>query len=88
MLERVGRTLANYTILEAIGQGGLATVYRAQDLRDRSLVASKVLSPYVAFDPNFRGRFDREVAFITGESSPASTRPSVARPQPAWLGFG
>ena len=64
MTELVGRTLANYTILEVIGQGGMATVYRAQDLRDRHVVAIKVLSPYVAADPKFRGRFDREVTLL------------------------
>jgi tRNA A-37 threonylcarbamoyl transferase component Bud32 len=64
MTELVGRTLANYTILDAIGQGGMATVYRARDLRDDSIVAIKVLSPYVAADPKFRGRFDREVNLL------------------------
>ena len=64
MTELVGRTLAYYAILEVIGQGGMATVYRAQDLRDRHVVAIKVLSPYVAADPKFRGRFDREVNLL------------------------
>ena len=64
MTELVGRTLANYTILDAIGQGGMATVYRARDIRDASIVAIKVLSPYIAADPKFRGRFDREVNLL------------------------
>jgi tRNA A-37 threonylcarbamoyl transferase component Bud32 len=64
MTELVGRTLANYTILDAIGQGGMATVYRARDVRDGTIVAIKVLSPYVAADPKFRGRFDREVNLL------------------------
>jgi tRNA A-37 threonylcarbamoyl transferase component Bud32 len=64
MTELVGRTLANYTILDAIGQGGMATVYRARDIRDGAIVAIKVLSPYVAADPKFRGRFDREVNLL------------------------
>ncbi len=64
MTELIGRTLANYTILDAIGQGGMATVYRARDIRDGSIVAIKVLSPYVAADPKFRGRFDREVNLL------------------------
>jgi tRNA A-37 threonylcarbamoyl transferase component Bud32 len=64
MTELVGRSLANYTVLDAIGQGGMATVYRARDVRDGSIVAIKVLSPYVAADPKFRGRFDREVHLL------------------------
>ena len=64
MTELVGRNLANYTILDAVGQGGMATVYRARDGRDGSIVAIKVLSPYVAADPKFRGRFDREVNLL------------------------
>jgi len=64
MTELIGRTLGNYTILDAVGQGGMATVYRAQDTRDRRVVAIKVLSPYIAADPKFRGRFDREVDLL------------------------
>jgi len=64
MTELIGRTLGNYTILDAVGQGGMATVYRAQDIRDRRVVAIKVLSPYIAADPKFRGRFDREVELL------------------------
>src|SRR4030042_4397056 len=64
MTELIGRTLGNYSILEAVGQGGMATVYRAQDMRDRRLVAIKVLSAYIAVDPKFRGRFDREVELL------------------------
>ncbi len=64
MTELIGRTLGSYAILDAIGQGGMATVYRAQDTRDQRVVAVKVLSPYVAADPKFRGRFDREVDLL------------------------
>lgn len=64
MSELIGRTLGNYSILDAIGQGGMATVYRARDVRDGTTVAIKVLSPYVAADPKFRGRFDREVDLL------------------------
>ncbi len=64
MTELVGRSLANYAILDAVGQGGMATVYRARDVRDGSIVAIKVLSPYIAADPKFRGRFDREVNLL------------------------
>jgi serine/threonine-protein kinase len=70
MTELVGRTLANYRILEVVGQGGMATVYRALDLRADRDVAIKVLSPYVAADPKFRGRFDREVNLLQRLSHP------------------
>ncbi len=70
MTELVGRTLANYSILEVIGQGGMATVYRARDQREPRDVAIKVLSPYVAADPKFRGRFDREINLLRRLSHP------------------
>jgi len=51
---------AQYRIDDEIGRGGMAIVYRAQDLRLNRAVAIKVLPPDLALDPAVRSRFRRE----------------------------
>ena len=59
-----GKQLGNYRILGALGQGGMAKVYKGyQPLLDR-YVAIKVLAPRFATDEEFRARFQREAAAI------------------------
>lgn len=64
MNELTGRTLGRYRLMEPIGQGGMSTVYTAYDLDLDEQVALKVLSPYVAQEPRFKARFDREVKLL------------------------
>ncbi|MFQ5944027.1 MAG: serine/threonine protein kinase, partial [Anaerolineales bacterium] len=59
-----GKTLGRYKLLEDIGQGGMSTVYKACDLDTKEEVAVKVLTPYVAQEPKFRERFDREIKLL------------------------
>ncbi len=59
-----GKTLGRYKLLEAIGQGGMSTVYKARDLDKKKEVAVKVLTPHVAQEPKFRARFDREIRLL------------------------
>ncbi len=59
-----GKTLGRYRLLEDIGQGGMSTVYKARDLDKKLEVAVKVLTPYVAQEPKFRARFDREIRLL------------------------
>ncbi len=59
-----GKTLGRYRLLEDIGQGGMSTVYKARDLDKKKEVAVKVLTPYVAQEPKFRARFDREIRLL------------------------
>ncbi len=59
-----GKTLGRYKLLEDIGQGGMSTVYKARDLDKKAEVAVKVLTPYVAQEPKFRARFDREIRLL------------------------
>jgi len=60
----VGQTLGQYRLVERIGRGGMATVYKAyQPALDR-YVAVKVLPTYLAHDPNFAARFRREARAI------------------------
>lgn len=51
--------VAGYRIEEQIGQGGMAVIYRALDIRLDRHVALKVLAPGLALDDVFRQRFIR-----------------------------
>ncbi|HEY0755136.1 MAG TPA: protein kinase [Ktedonobacteraceae bacterium] len=60
----VGKTLGQFRIVERIGAGGMATVFKAyQPVLDR-FVAVKVLPDYHARDPIFRERFLREARAV------------------------
>jgi tRNA A-37 threonylcarbamoyl transferase component Bud32 len=64
MADLVGRTLGHYEIIEEIGRGGMAVVYRAyQPSMDRP-VAIKVLPRQFTHDPTFASRFEREAKTI------------------------
>jgi serine/threonine-protein kinase len=57
---RPGAVLGNYRLLERIGQGGFATVYRAQHVLLERTVAVKILRPDYFEQPALRERFRRE----------------------------
>ena len=54
------RKLEKYELLEEIGHGGMATVFRGRDERLDRLVAVKVLHPHLQKAPEARIRFTRE----------------------------
>jgi TolB-like protein/Flp pilus assembly protein TadD len=57
-----GHCLAGrYQIVEALGTGGMGSVYRARDLQLGEDVAVKVTRPEIATDPDFIRRFGREL---------------------------
>lgn len=57
----IGRLLDNrYELLEVIGTGGMAIVYRARDHRLNRLVAVKILKDDYSQDEEFRRRFHAE----------------------------
>ena len=60
----VGKTLDHYRLDEQIGQGGMATVYKAHDTRSGEDVAMKVLSPTITGEKRFVKRFRREAEFV------------------------
>jgi serine/threonine protein kinase len=59
-MDLVGRELGQYQITEAIGQGKLATVYRAYHPGLDRWVALKIIDPVYAAAPGFLTRFYRE----------------------------
>src|SRR5574341_134720 len=61
MTDLMGRTIGQYQLLDEIGRGGMATVYRAHQLNIDREVALKILPAQLAHDPTFLARFEREV---------------------------
>src|SRR5690625_46733 len=54
------RIVDHYELHEELGRGGMATVYRATDLRLEREVALKLLHTHIADQPESRSRFIRE----------------------------
>ncbi|MBZ0286508.1 MAG: serine/threonine protein kinase, partial [Anaerolineae bacterium] len=54
------RRLGKYEIIERLGRGGMAEVYRAYHVSLDRYVAIKVLHAFLADDPEFKSRFERE----------------------------
>ena len=67
----IGRLLDNrYEILEIIGMGGMAVVYKARDHRLKRLVAVKILKDEYSQDEDFRRRFTAESQAVAMLSHP------------------
>jgi serine/threonine-protein kinase len=60
-----GRVLGQFEIMDEIGRGGMATVYRARQRSINRTVAVKVLPQALMHDPAFYERFTREVDVIS-----------------------
>lgn len=56
----IGKNLGKYQIVEQLGEGGMATVYKAYDQALERFVAIKVIRTGSMADPLFLGRFERE----------------------------
>src|SRR5258705_12225744 len=65
MANLIGRTFSGrYEILEMLGQGGMASVYRARHVQLDRFVAVKVMHDTLAKDSAFAARFEREARLI------------------------
>ena len=64
MSDLSGKTLGQYQIIKPIGQGGMATIYLAQQPSVRREVAIKVLSSPLQENVSFVKRFNQEVDVI------------------------
>src|SRR5437867_2084131 len=65
-----GAQLGPYTILSALGSGGMGEVYRARDIKLGRDVAIKVLSAALANDPKGLARFTREAHAVAALNHP------------------
>jgi eukaryotic-like serine/threonine-protein kinase len=63
--ELIGKRLGTFEILEEIGRGGMATVYKARQTTINRIVAVKVLPRRLLHDPGFYERFEREVEVVS-----------------------
>jgi tRNA A-37 threonylcarbamoyl transferase component Bud32 len=61
-----GRYLGVYEVLEPLGRGGMADVYKGYHPRLDRHVAIKVLPAEIAVDVDFRQRFEREARAVAG----------------------
>jgi serine/threonine protein kinase len=71
MSDLIGKTLGQYTIVEQVGMGGMAAVYRAEQKSIGRDVAIKVMLPHVqVIDESLLDRFHREVKIAASLQHP------------------
>jgi serine/threonine protein kinase len=63
--ELIGKMMGQFQVIEEIGRGGMATVYRATQQSMNRNVAIKILPRQMLHDPGFYDRFVREVEVIS-----------------------
>lgn len=70
MTSLIGQSLGRYHILEQLGEGGMAVVYKAFDTRLERNVAVKVILPGKEHSEKFLKRFEREAKALAQLSHP------------------
>jgi serine/threonine protein kinase len=68
----IGKIISHYKIIEKIGSGGMATVYKAEDINLKRLVALKFLPPQLIVNKDTRKRFITEA-----QSASALDHPNI-----------
>jgi serine/threonine protein kinase len=66
----VGRSLAQYRVLEKLGESGMGVVYKAEDTRLGRQVALKLLLASLAGDPDSLSRLQREAQILASLNHP------------------
>lgn len=66
----VPRELGGYRIIEKVGAGAMATVYKAKQLSLDRVVAMKVLNPLLSSNPDMVERFEREARAVARLNHP------------------
>ena len=70
MTNLVGKRIGHYNVLAVLGQGGMATVYRARRSDMADDIALKVIQPELANTEIFIKRFELEAKTVVGLSHP------------------
>lgn len=66
----IGQTIGSYRLIQQMGQGGMATVYKAYHAALDRYVAIKVLHPVFTEDASFLARFQREAKTVARMDHP------------------
>lgn len=70
MEDLTGKQLGQFRIVAPLGEGGMASVYKAYQSNMDRYVAIKILPRHYVSDPNFIHRFAREAKVIAGLEHP------------------
>lgn len=66
----IGESIGPYRLIEQLGQGGMATVFKGYHARLERYVAIKALHPAFTEDKNFLARFNREAKVVANLDHP------------------
>lgn len=81
----IGKHLGEYQIEGLLGQGGMARVYRAVDVRLKRQAVVKLIDPPSRNDPGYVARFEREAQIIGRLDHPNIVRLYRFDEQDGWL---
>jgi serine/threonine protein kinase len=69
-MPEIGQTLSHFKIVEKIGEGGMGTIFLAEDLTLDRKVALKFLPDAFTSDPERMTRFDCEAKLLASLNHP------------------